>query len=74
MVVKSHSVLFGFWNNLASHLERSPLKRSYGYAPAADRPTCFCQLAPRNPNPGEKCGLDGECRQKLAYRPSFAGP
>jgi hypothetical protein len=40
----THSDLFGFWNNLASQLERSALKRSYGYAPAADRSTCFASL------------------------------
>jgi len=37
-------VLFGFMNNLASHLERSPLIHSYGYASAGDRPTCFANL------------------------------
>ena len=31
--------LFGFMNNLASHLERSPLIHSYGYESADDRPT-----------------------------------
>jgi hypothetical protein len=31
-------------NNLASHLERSPLIHSYGYASAGDRPTCFASL------------------------------
>jgi len=44
MVINYHSVLLRFWNNLASHLERSTLKRSYGYAPAADRSTCFANL------------------------------
>ncbi len=47
LVVNLHSVLFGFWNILASHLERPALKRSYGYASAADRPTCFASL-PQN--------------------------
>jgi hypothetical protein len=32
-------------NNLASHLERSPLIHSYGYASAGDRPTCFASLS-----------------------------
>ena len=64
----THSVLFGFWSNLASlgncslrclkaptvgalptyvhvgDLERSALKCSYGYAPAADSSTCFANL------------------------------
>ena len=31
-------------NNLASHLERSPLIHSYGYESAADRPTCLASL------------------------------
>jgi len=31
-------------NNLASHLERSPLIHSYGYASAGDRPSCFARL------------------------------
>ena len=37
-------VLFGFMNNLAAHLERSPLIHSYGYESAGDRPTCFASL------------------------------
>ena len=37
-------VLFGFMNNLASHLERSPLIHSYSYESAGDRPTCFARL------------------------------
>jgi len=37
-------VLFGFMNNLASHLERSPLIHSYGYESASDRPNCFASL------------------------------
>jgi len=37
-------VLFGFMNNLASHLERSPLIHSYGYESAGDRPTCYASL------------------------------
>jgi len=41
-------VLFGFMNNLASHLERSPLIHSYGYESAGDHPTCFASL-PINP-------------------------
>jgi hypothetical protein len=41
-------VLFGFMNNLASQLGRSPLMHSYGYASAGDRPTCFASL-PINP-------------------------
>jgi hypothetical protein len=48
MVVKLYSVLFGFWKNLATHLERYALKRSYGYAPAADRPTCFASLSQKS--------------------------
>jgi len=39
-----HIVLFGFMNNLASHLGRSPLIHSYGYESAGDRPTCFTSL------------------------------
>ena len=35
-----HFVLFGLSANLALHLERSPLRHSYGYAPADDRPGC----------------------------------
>jgi len=31
-------------NNLAAHLERSPLIHSYGYESAGDRPTCFASL------------------------------
>ena len=31
-------------NNLASHLERSPLIHSYGYESAVDRPTCMTSL------------------------------
>jgi len=31
-------------NNLASHLERSPLIHSYGYESAGERPTCFASL------------------------------
>jgi hypothetical protein len=31
-------------NNLASHLERSPLIHSYGYGSAGDRPTCLASL------------------------------
>jgi hypothetical protein len=37
-------ILFGFMNNLASHLERSPLIHSFGYESAGDRPTCFTSL------------------------------
>jgi hypothetical protein len=37
-------VLFGFMNNLASHLERSPLIHSYGYESAGDSPTCLASL------------------------------
>ncbi len=29
LVVKLHSVLFGFWSNLASHLERSAFKQRF---------------------------------------------
>jgi len=32
-------VLFGFMDNLASHLGRSPLIHSYDYETAGDRPT-----------------------------------
>jgi hypothetical protein len=31
-------------NSLASHLERSPLIHSYGYASAGDRPTCIASM------------------------------
>jgi hypothetical protein len=31
-------------NNLASHLERSLLVHSFGYASAGDRPTCFASF------------------------------
>jgi len=31
-------------NNLASHLERSPLIHSYGYESAGDRPCCLASL------------------------------
>jgi hypothetical protein len=31
-------------NNLALHLERSPLIHSYGYESAGDRPTCLASL------------------------------
>jgi hypothetical protein len=31
-------------SNLASHFERSPLIRSYGYESAGDRPTCLASL------------------------------
>jgi len=31
-------------NNLASHLERSPLIHSYGYESAGDRPICLTSL------------------------------
>jgi hypothetical protein len=37
-------VLFGFMNNLASHLERSPLIHSYGYESVDDRPACLASL------------------------------
>jgi len=37
-------VLFGFMNNLASHLERSPLIHSYGYESTGNRSTCFASL------------------------------
>lgn len=39
------SVLFGFCNNQAEHLERSALNHRPGYASAADRPTCFGLIA-----------------------------
>jgi len=29
--------------NLAANLDRSPLMRSYGYAPGGDRPTLFAK-------------------------------
>ncbi len=44
VVQELHFVLIGFPPNLASHLERSTLKHSYGYAPAVDRPTCLASL------------------------------
>ena len=47
MVVNLRSILFGFWNKLASHLERSAVNNIHGYASAADRPTCFASL-PQN--------------------------
>jgi hypothetical protein len=37
-------VLFGFMNNLASHLERFPLIHSYCYESAGNRPTCLASL------------------------------
>lgn len=37
-------VLFGFRPKLASHLARSLLKRSYGYASASDRTSCLASL------------------------------
>jgi len=43
-LLRLHFVLFGFMNNLASHLGRSPLIHSYGYESAGDRPTCFASL------------------------------
>ena len=39
-----HFVLIGFPPNLASHLERSTLNHSYGYASAVDRPSRFASL------------------------------
>ena len=39
-----HTVLFGFWPDLSSHPERSPLKHSYSYASAHDRPVCIDRL------------------------------
>ena len=39
-----HTVLFGYWANLSSHPERSPLNHSYGYASAHDRPACIDRL------------------------------
>jgi hypothetical protein len=44
IIVRLQFVLFGFTNNLASHLERSPLIHSCGYESAGDRPTCFASL------------------------------
>jgi len=38
-------VLFGFTNNLASHLERSLLIHSHGYESAGVRPTCLANLS-----------------------------
>ena len=32
-------------NNLASHLEKSPLIHSYGYESAGDCPTCLASLS-----------------------------
>ena len=51
-----HGALFGFWINLSSHPEQSPLNHSYGYASADDRPACINRLT-QEPNPGKKCGL-----------------
>ena len=42
--MKLQFVLFGFMPNLALHLARSPLNRSYGYASAADHTTCLASL------------------------------
>ena len=45
---KVKSVLYVLYEprpNLALHLERSPLKHSYGYASAGDRPTCLARFA-----------------------------
>ncbi len=36
-------VLFGSWPTLALHLDRSPLRHSYSYASAGDRPICFAR-------------------------------
>jgi len=44
IIVRLQFVLFGFTNNLALHLERSPLIHSYGYESAGDRPTCYTSL------------------------------
>ncbi len=38
-------VLFEIRPNLALHLGRSPLKHSYGYAAAGDRPSCLASFA-----------------------------
>jgi hypothetical protein len=37
-------VLFGLRLNLASHLERSSLSRSYGWDSADDRSSCFASF------------------------------
>ncbi|MCU7923188.1 MAG: hypothetical protein KZQ88_10900 [Candidatus Thiodiazotropha sp. (ex Dulcina madagascariensis)] len=47
MAFIGQSVLFGFWNNQAEHLERSGLNHRPGYASALDRPTCFGLVAPK---------------------------
>lgn len=44
MVLHLHPVLFGFWSNLASILERLALHHSYSYAPAANHSTFFASL------------------------------
>jgi hypothetical protein len=46
MSTKLRTVLFGFWDNLASYLERSTLNPSYSYAAAVDRPICAPKEVP----------------------------
>jgi len=41
---KMQSALFGLRVNLTSHLGRSSLSRSFGYASADDRPSCFASF------------------------------
>jgi hypothetical protein len=43
-------------NNLASHLERSPLIHSYGHAPAGDRSACFAKLPLKFKSCGQYAG------------------
>jgi len=50
LFLQLNSDLSGFWNNLALHLGRSSLGRSYSYGSAADHLTCFAS-SPNNSGP-----------------------
>jgi len=52
-------VLFGFMNNLASHLERSPLIHSYGYESAGNRTTCLASLPLKSKSFMQYAGYSG---------------
>ena len=45
-----HAALPGFWRNLSSHPERSPLNHIHGYDSAHDHPACISILT-QNPKP-----------------------
>ena len=60
-------VLSGFMSNLASHLERSPLIHSYGYASAGDRPTWLLVSSMRL-TPNGACAIN-LCRRFIASLP-----